>query len=189
MILIIDCGSSKTKKILNVLDDLEISNEIIRMENMKEIIKDKLSKITGIIISGAPVILTEIDETHYLKKFDFIKKLNIPVLGICFGHQILGLLFGSKIARGSEVRRKQSISFVLNDPLFNNIKNNSKFIEDRCECISLPKNFILLAKSETCNNEAMKHKHKNIYGIQFHPETSGEIGKVIIKNFGNLCGK
>jgi GMP synthase (glutamine-hydrolysing) len=59
--------------------------------------------------------------------------------------------------------------------------------EDHCEGITLPDQFILLARSRSYDVEAMKHREKDIYGVQFHPETSNEPGRKIAHNFLKLC--
>ena len=185
MICIIDCGSENMSYFSKRLDELKISNEIIKLNELNE---SMINNVSGIIISGAPILLTKIDKQKYLDKFKFIKETNIPILGICFGHQIIGLLFDSEIYLGEEVINKEPIEIVNKDIIFSKLENRSLFQEDHCEFITLPKEFVLLAKSHTCNNEAMKHGRKRIYGLQFHPEVSGLNGKIILENFVKICG-
>ena len=59
--------------------------------------------------------------------------------------------------------------------------------EDHCEFVSVPKGFKLIASSDACFNEAMTHKEKNIFGVQFHPEVSGLQGSLLIENFYKIC--
>lgn len=186
MICIIDCGSENISNFSKVLDDLKIPNRIIKLNELNE---SMMNNFSGIIISGAPILLTKIDKQKYLDKFKFIKEINIPILGICFGHQIIGLLFDSEIYLGEEVRSKEHIEIVKKDIIFSKLEDNSLFKEDHCEFITLPKEFDLLAKSHTCNNAAMKHTRKKIYGLQFHPEVSGLNGKIILENFVKICGE
>lgn len=186
MICIINYGSKKTKFFSNILNELNAPNKIIKLDEINEL---TIKKFSGIIISGAPIILTKIDKQKYLDSFKFIKEIDIPILGICFGHQIIGLLFDSKINLGEEVRNKEYIEIVSNDIIFSKLENRSLFQEDHCEFINLPKEFVLLAKSPSCNNEAMKHIEKKIYGLQFHPEVSGLNGKIILENFVKICNE
>ncbi len=183
MILIIDCGSSKVPKFKEILDGFDIGSKIVLLNDL--VYENKFS---GVIISGSHFLLTEFDTNPFLNKFDFIKGLDIPVLGVCFGHQVLGLLYNASIWKGEDVRYEQEVSFVVDSPLFDNIPDNSVFLEDHCEYISLPKDFNLLAKSKNCKNEAMKHRNKPFYGIQFHPEVSGDAGRTLLRNFCHLCG-
>ena len=141
----------------------------------------------GVIISGSPILLTQTDYTEYLGWFNFIQSIDIPVLGICFGHQIVGLEFGARVFRGPEQRLNQAVEIVERDSLFRGMEKSLIIREDHCEGITLPSNFDLLAKSNYYEVEAMKHKQKNIFGLQFHPEVSGEVGKRILDNFLELC--
>jgi GMP synthase (glutamine-hydrolysing) len=186
MILIVDCGSKSMINLYDLLKKARKRFKIVKLDNLPEI---SGLNYQGVIIGGAPILLTEANKKEYVKNFRFIKESDKPVLGICFGHQIIGLLYGSKIFKGNEVRRSQKIQIVKKEPLFSGIKCSSFFLEDHIEHITLPKKFFLIADSETCENEAMKHKSKNIYGVQFHPEVSGKPGKVLINNFLKLCNK
>lgn len=60
-------------------------------------------------------------------------------------------------------------------------------MEDHCETISIPANFKLIASSDACVNEAMEHTELPLFGIQFHPEVSGNHGRIVIENFVNFC--
>ena len=62
-----------------------------------------------------------------------------------------------------------------------------ELMEDHCEAISIPANFIHVAVSDACVNEAMMHQTKSLFGVQFHPEVSGNHGRVIIENFVHIC--
>ena len=178
MILIIDCGSSKTYKIDLIAQKYGYFTRTIAKTDLKKI---NLKKYDKFIISGGPILLTE--NINYYQDFEFIKEISKPVLGICLGHQIIGLLFGAKIYSYQTIKGKNKITILKKDKIFKNISYNSVFYEDHKEYINLPSNFILLAKSENCENEAMKHYSKNIYGVQFHPEISDEIGERFLFNF------
>ena len=95
----------------------------------------------------------------------------------------MGLLCGSEINAGKHINKKEQIEIVKQDDLFQGIENQALFREDHSEFITLPKEFYLLAKSKSCNNEAMRHKHKELYGTQFHPEVSNNNGKKLFRNF------
>ena len=62
-------------------------------------------------------------------------------------------------------------------------------IEDHCESISIPNGFKLIASSDVCVNEAMQHHSELIFGVQFHPEVSGNHGRILFENFIKLCEK
>jgi GMP synthase (glutamine-hydrolysing) len=185
MILIIDCGSKKTPFIEEAVD-LQMDYQTVGLfEVTKEHTNDKL----GVVISGAPILITEIDYSKYLSQLAFIKEINIPVLGICFGHQIIGLLHGALPSRQKEDRDWQLIETLEDHILFDKLPSEVEMMEDHCECISLPTDFVLLGVSDACVNESMYHKEKPLYGVQFHPEVSGNQGTVLIENFVDICIK
>ena len=184
MICIINSGTSFLKGITQTIEELNYSFKVIKFDEIEDL---DFKSFSGIIISGAPTLLTQVNLQKYMNLFRWVKSVDIPVLGICFGHQIIGLLYNSEIQAGKMIDKKEQIEIVKEDDLFINIKDHSIFREDHCEFITLPAEFILLAKSESCNNVAMKHKNKKIYGTQFHPEVSGDNGKKLLGNFLNMC--
>jgi GMP synthase (glutamine-hydrolysing) len=183
MILIIDCGSSKTPAIAEMASLFYSEVIVLPMDGIEQ---KTIENSRGIIISGAPILLSKLDAASYLHKFSFIKQFKYPVLGICFGHQIIGLLHGSEVFLGTPVRKPEEITIIEADPLFSGLIEKPLFVQDHTEGISLPNNFLHLAQSENYAVEAMKHPTKLIYGVQFHPEVSGENGKSLIGNFLKL---
>lgn len=161
----------------------------IESVKLKDISRFDFKNFDGIIISGSTIMLTEVGRDKSKKLFGFLNKIKIPVLGICFGHQLFGFINNSSLDHGELVNKKEKINFIKSDPIFKGVKNNSLFRDKHYEYISVPKNFILLAKSKSCQNEAMKHKTKNIYGTQFHPEVSGRNGRTVFKNFIKICAR
>ena len=184
MICIIDCGTCWLEEIKNNVAELNYPYKVIKLDEIKA---GKFASFSGIIISGAPTLLTKVEQEKYLELFKFIKNIDVPVLGICLGHQIMGLVYRSRISAGKKINKKERIEIVKQDDLFLNIENNALFKEDHAEFITLPNEFILLAKSKSCANEAMRHKRKVLYGLQFHPEVSNDNGNKIFRNFLNLC--
>ena len=188
-ILIVDFGSQFTQLIARKIRELGIYCEII---SHSKIAKKKIldNNIKGLILSGGPL------NVYQNKKVKFNKRLlnaSIPVLGICFGHQII-----SK-EMGGEVKQSKSREFglakvikVKNSILTKNFftKGQSNvWMSHADEVTKLPKNFKVVAKSSNSKLCIVENTKKNLYGIQFHPEvTHTNKGKIILKNFVfNIC--
>jgi len=182
-ILIIDCGSTKVPLFKRVLNDFDQACEIVKLS---EFDPASLSNYDGLIISGAPILVTEIDPTPYLAQFSFLRTYSKPVLGVCFGHQILGMTYNALAEKCKPARTNQQVLKEKDSFLFEGV-TDFIFNQDHFEAITLPDGWEHLASSSICNNEAMQHPTKPLYGIKFHPETSGENGKRLLKNFCKSC--
>jgi GMP synthase (glutamine-hydrolysing) len=183
VILIVDCGSNKINAIESVVDHNCDFHTLPFFSVSPTCLKD----YKGIIISGAPILITEEDMAPFIEQAAWIKTAEIPILGICFGHQLIGLLFEAFADRIKECRTINEIESFVDCPILHRLPPVFEMQEDHCECISIPKTFELVANSDECINEVMQHLHKPIYGVQFHPEVSGNFGHILIENFINLC--
>ena len=189
-IIIIDFGSQFTQLIARRIRELGVFSEIISHKKIKLKDIDKTTK--GIILSGGPL------NVYQLNKYSFDKKiidLNIPILGICFGHQILSKLNGGRVKQSKHREFGLANIFKKNDSLltknfFN--KNNSKkvWMSHADQVSKLPKHFKVIAASVNSKFAIVENKIKRFYGVQFHPEvTHTENGKKIISNFVFLICK
>ena len=189
-ILIIDFGSQFTQLIARRIREMGVFSEIISHKKVNNNNID--SSIQGIILSGGPLSVYEI------KKYSFDKKIienKIPVLGICFGHQILSKLNGGRVKQskhrefGLASIYKKRESLLIKD--FFNIKKIHKVWMSHADQVSkLPKNFKVVASSQNSKFAIVENKNKKFYGVQFHPEvTHTENGKKLLKNFMFLICK
>jgi GMP synthase (glutamine-hydrolysing) len=183
LIHIIDFGSRKVPQIAAMIESLGHTTLIHAWASIDH---NSLKDANGIVLSGSPAFLTEIDQTPYFEQCGFLKETSLSVLGICFGHQVLGILHGATIYRGPEVRSLNTIKILKADPIFEGLGRETQMTEDHTEGITLPDGFIHLASSDSYSNEGMKHKSKPIWGIQFHPEVSAENGLNVFRNFCKL---
>jgi GMP synthase (glutamine-hydrolysing) len=182
-LLIIDFGSSKIPQIEEMVYEFA---DYITMP-FDEINETTASAFDGVILSGAPVLITEQNMTPYLERLNWIKTTEKPVLGICFGHQILGLLYHAYPARMKDCRTMNEIEQFGECPILNRLPQVFEMQEDHCESISIPEEFELVANSDECINEVMQHESKSLFGVQFHPEVSGNYGAILMENFVQLC--
>ena len=183
-IKIIDFGSQFTQLIARKIRDIGIYCEIISHNKINK--NYKLEKnVKGLILSGGPL------NVYQSKKVKFNKKLlfsNVPVLGICFGHQIISKEMGGKVksSKSREFGLANVIKInnsILTKNFFSNNKNNV-WMSHADEVTKLPKNFKVIAKTNNSKLCIIENSKDKLYGIQFHPEvTHTNRGKIILKNF------
>ena len=112
--------------------------------------------------------------------------LDKPLLGICYGGQILGLTLGCTLKKIQKVKNVVNIDLVEPTPILEGYKSVQMY-ESHNFCIStLSNEFRLLGSSESCTNELFCFKKKPLFGTQFHPEKSGRQGKDLLYNFLKL---
>ena len=188
-ILIIDFGSQVTKLIARRIRELGVYSEII---TSKELNKLKIqNNIKGLIFSGGPSTVT-------VKKFESVPKeifkKKIPILGICYGLQLIAKLFGGKI-KPSKKRREfgRSLLFKKNSSLLiRKYLNTQKsvWMSHEDAVVKIPKNFKIVASTKNSKLTIIENTKDKIYGVQFHPEvTHTQNGEQIFKNFlFVICG-
>ena len=183
-IIIIDFGSQLTKLIARRVRDLGVFSEIITISEMHEI--TDYTNIKGIILSGGPATVTKKFFPSIPKEI-FLKK--IPILGICYGLQLISKLFGGTIKSlpkkrefGRAIIFKKKNSLLIKN--FFNTKNKLVWMSHQDAVINLPKGFALVASTKNSKFTIIENLKKNFYGLQFHPEvTHTDNGKIIFKNF------
>lgn len=178
-IAIINCGSSKVPDIARMLAELGASSTVIRPADVATLDTQPLA---AIILSGNPALFRDTG-TELISDFQRLRDVDLPVLGICFGHQVIGLLHGAEVKMGKEDRELRPLQLTGEHPLFAGLSPQPAFKEDHTEEVSLPAGFVHLARSPYCENEAMAHPTKAIYSVQCHPETSGDNGRRFFANF------
>jgi GMP synthase (glutamine-hydrolysing) len=189
-ILIVDFGSQFTQLIARRVREIGVFSEIVSHKKIK--IKSIDNTIKGIILSGGPLNVYQINKYSFDKK---ILQLNIPVLGICFGHQILSKLNGGKVKQSKHREFGLANIYKKNNSLLTaNFfkKNNTKkvWMSHADQVSKIPKNFKTVASSTNSKFAIVEDKIKKFYGIQFHPEvTHTENGKKLISNFVFLICK
>jgi len=150
-----------------------------------EIPSTDLSIYHGFILTGSPCGNDIVE--HHLPYFRWIREIDKPVLGICAGHHIIGALYDSNLIRDSQGEVGDStITILKKDPIFEGLENEIPVDQAHHDAITLPDDFVLLASSERCPVQAMKHETRPLYSTQFHPETRNPR---IITNFLDIVMK
>ena len=189
-ILIIDFGSQFTQLIARRIRELGVFSKIISHKKIKD--KDIDNSIKGLILSGGPLNVYESNRYSFDKKF--LEK-NIPVLGICFGHQILSKLNGGKVKQSKHrefglANINKVRDSLLTKNFFKNKRSTKVWMSHADQVSKLPKNFDVIASSGNSKFAIVENKFKKLYGVQFHPEvTHTENGKKLFYNFAFLICK
>lgn len=185
MILIIDIGYQQIYQLIDTVEQFD-DTEVIPLFDFKEELLKSVSP-DAIIISHGSILLNDTNKEKYCSPLTPLKSLTIPILGIGSGHQMLGVLYGAEMTPHPLISEITTTGIInLEEPLFNKLPDELNLAEDRASTIGVPPNFQLLASSDSCINEAMKHREKETYGVQFIPERSGNHGAVIIENFVDI---
>ena len=189
-VVIIDFGSQFTQLIARRIRELGVFSEIVSHKKIK--ISGINQTVRGIILSGGPLNVYQINKYSFDKK---ILELNIPILGICFGHQILSKLNGGTVRQSKHREFGLANIFKKRDSLltknFYGVKKTKEVWMSHADQVSkLPKNFQVIASSTNSKYAIVENKLKKYYGVQFHPEvTHTENGKKLISNFVFLICK
>jgi len=186
-IVILDFGSQYTQLIARRIREANIYSEILPFNVSIEEIKKHNPK--GIIFSGGPSSVYEPDAPKPDKK---VFELGLPILGICYGLQLITDHFGGKVVKAERHEYGRAELEILNhEDLFNNIPNNIHvWMSHGDRVLELPEGFEPIARTYNAPFAAITNKEKKIWGVQFHPEVSHTyLGKEILKNFAiKICG-
>ncbi len=181
MILIMDFGGQYSQLIARRVREANVYCEIVPYNYSIEKIKQK--NPSGIIFSGGPSSVYEEDAP---KCHEQVFHLDIPILGICYGGQLMAQVFGGKVNRAKS-REYGKVDLVIQnrEEIFKDIKGNIKCWMSHTDFIEqTPKDFVVTAQTQSCPVAAMKNEEKKLYAVQFHPEVEHtEMGNEIINNF------
>ena len=186
-ILLIDNYDSFTYNLFHYISKFNCKVDVIRNDKIKskDVIRKKYKKI---VISPGPGNPSQAGNCLKIVR-DLHNEL--PILGVCLGHQIIGQAFGSKIIKAKKLMhgKMSKIYFKKND-IFQNI--NTPFNATRYHSLiidrkNLPECFNITAETKNKIIMGIKHKEYDLYGVQFHPESiNTKVGMQIIKNYINL---
>jgi GMP synthase (glutamine-hydrolysing) len=164
----------------------------------------------AVLLSGHSTLIDDYDPASLAPLLDVLHTTALPLLGLCGGHQLMGLAFGARPAPMDPLgpgeadprpalapgMRKEwgpfPVQVLGDDPLFADLPRRV-VVEQRhfWELKALPEGFVRLASSDWCAIQAMRHTARPMYGVQFHPERYSDAhpdGRTILANFFRLAG-
>ena len=186
LILILDFGSQYTQLIARRVREIGIYSIVkpydISFTEIKKI------KPKGIILSGGP---NSVNFKKTLRPPKMIYKLNVPILGICYGMQLIAKEFGGSVIESNKKEFGHSVFKIKKkSQLFSGISTHDSnvWMSHSDKVIKIPQGFISTGESTNSKVAALQHKNLKIYAIQFHPEvTHTSIGSKLLKNFIKIC--
>ncbi len=187
LILILDFGGQYNQLIARRVRECNVYSEVVPFDIPIEKIKEKNPK--GIIFTGGPASVYGENSPKCDEK---IFTLGIPVLGICYGMQLMTHCLGGNVKTASTREYGETLVNLDNTSLlFKGFENTNTFLMSHTDYVEkIPDNFKKIAYTSVCPNAAMENCEKKLYGIQFHPEVNNSVnGTQVIKNFlYNICG-
>ena len=197
-VIIIDFGSQFTQLIARRIREIGVYSEIISLRAINSITED----ISAIILSGGPnSVHNEELYNHCTESIEYIfhlnEKYNIPILGICFGKQLICKYFGAQIVNQHKPEFGKADITIYNHSTLTHQDHAlnwqlgeqiTVWMSHADSVTSLPEGFIKVASTERCEFAIIAHEDRRIYGLQFHPEVSHTAnGKALLENFLNIA--
>ncbi|RJQ26780.1 glutamine-hydrolyzing GMP synthase [Candidatus Parcubacteria bacterium] len=185
-IVVLDFGSQYSHLICRRIREFSVYAELVAYDTPPE----KLQKLNpkGIIFSGGPSSVYNADAPKPDAK---IFQLKIPLLGICYGHQLIVDNFGGKVKRANKEYGHSILTIDNGSDLLSGIGGSVRaWMSHGDEAEKIPNDFQVIGHTERSHAAAIANKQQSIYGIQFHPEVvHTENGVQVLKNFVlNICG-
>ncbi|MEG2353420.1 MAG: glutamine-hydrolyzing GMP synthase [Clostridium sp.] len=180
LVLVIDFGGQYKQLIARRIRENNVYCEIIPNTYTIEMIKEK--NPIGIIFTGGPNSVYQDGAPRMDEK---LFELNIPILGICYGAQLMSHTLGGTVST-AEIREygKTNVDLDVDTTLFKNCNEKQCWMSHTDYMSSVPKGFKITATTPQCPVAAFESKERKLYGVQFHPEVEHTLfGKELIRNF------
>ena len=184
-IIVLDFGSQYSHLICRRIREFSVYAELVPYD----ISPEELKKINpkGIIFSGGPSSVYNEDAP---KPDEELFNFGLPLLGICYGHQLIVNKFGGKVKRANKEYGSSLLSMEKNSELFDGIGESIRaWMSHGDEAEEIPSDFEVIGYTESSQAAAIANTNRTVFGIQFHPEVvHTERGTDILKNFVlNVC--
>lgn len=181
LVIVVDFGGQYNQLIARRVRDLNVYCEVVPYKKALDVIKEK--QPIGIIFTGGPNSVYEENSPQINKE---IFELNIPILGMCYGMQLISKDFGGVVEKaknrefGKTNAKLANQSSILKDMSDKSIvwMSHTDFVSEK------PEGFDIIQKTDSCPVAAIANENKKIYAVQYHPEVNHTVeGKILIKNF------
>ena len=185
-ILVLDFGSQYSHLICRRIREFSVYAELVPYDINYEELKKHNPK--GIIFSGGPSSVYNSDAPM---PEDKIFEMNLPLLGICYGHQLIVNKYGGKVKRANKEYGSSTLTIDDTEDLLSDVGTSVRaWMSHGDEAEEIPPGFQIIGHTENAKAAAIASKEKSIYGIQFHPEVvHTQQGAKILKNFVlKACG-
>ncbi len=184
--LIIDFGGQYTHLISRRVRDLGVYSEIYPFNAPLSKIKT-IPDLKGVILSGGPSSVYDSDAPHMNKELlDFFTSEKIPVLGLCYGHQLIAQMMGGVVKNEANKEfGKTNLTVTSSEDILNGLNPEEiVWMSHGDQIHSLPNGFQIYASTENCPIAAYGNVERKVYGLQFHPEVvHTRSGNTILSNF------
>jgi GMP synthase (glutamine-hydrolysing) len=179
LILIIDFGGQYSQLLARRVRESGVYCEVVPYSIKIEKIKQK--NPVGLIFSGGPASVLETNAPICDLE---IFKLGLPILGICYGMQLMAKIMGGVVAK-QDKREYGGVEIkYLENEIFSGMENSTCWMSHTYAVSKTPENFSVIAQTDNCPIAGIVNKNLNFYGLQFHPEVDHTIkGNLIIENF------
>lgn len=184
-VIVLDFGGQYNQLIARRVRECNVYCEVLPYKTSIEKIKEKNPK--GIIFTGGPNSVYEENAPKYDKE---IFELGVPILGICYGSQLMAYTLGGNVKAADKREYGKAEMQVNGSVLFDSVENNTIWMSHTDYIEKLPEGFKVTAYTDSCPVAAYENTEKKLYGVQFHPEVNHTPdGNKMLHNFlYKACG-
>lgn len=156
-------------------------------------VRSRLPAFDAVVMSGSEALYSKPeDRSGFLRTVRATREIELPLLGICGGHQLIGMAYGEQVvAMDKSLKGYRDVEILVDDPLFKDLPEVASLMQSHQEMVEhMPKDFTLLARSTDTPIEAFRDANRVLYGVQFHPERNDSehpAGAKILENFARLA--
>lgn len=185
-VIVLDFGGQYNQLIARRVRECNVYCEVMSYKNSIDKIKEK--NPVGIIFTGGPNSVYDESSPHYDKE---IFELGIPILGICYGSQLMAYTLGGHVTTAPVSEYGKTEITTSESKIFENVDKNTIVWMSHTDYIDkIPEGFKITAYSDACPCAAYENEEKKLYAVQYHPEVNHSVqGQQMLKNFlFNVCG-